>query len=169
MQSRNDQNQNQNQNRGNDERGSHQELQAAAGQDKNTKEHGNYGMRDDHRHYDNSQQGSGYAGGAQNSPSGSQYQGSQQNSQGGSQGYRGGSFDTSQGRQYSDPSSHQSRQGANMNLGMDNSNPYQGASSQSQNYSSGYGGSGYGAGQGGQGASDSSSSGSMGFFNRLCG
>lgn len=126
MQSRNDQNQN----RGNDERGSRQELQAAAGQDKNTQEYGNYGMRDDHRHYDGSQQGSGYGGGS-----------GRQNEQGSSQGYRGGSFETSQGGQgrgqYGDHSSQQSRQGANMNLGMDG---HRNASNQGQNHSSGYGG-----------------------------
>ena len=125
--------------RGDDDRDFRQGRQDGTGQSNHTSEYGNYGMRDDHRHYDGGQQGSGYGGGGSNASqhrsSGSQYQSEQgnpgyqggqqqQQQQSGQQGYRGGSFDTSQGGHQGAGGMHggsygqQSRQGANMNLGM---------------------------------------------------
>ena len=101
--------------RGDDDRDFRQGHQDGAGRGNNsTSEYGNYGMRDDHSHYDSSQQGSGHGGsGSQGYQGGQQYQGGGAQ-QGGQQGYRGGSFDTSQGgSQYGEHSSQQSRQGAN--------------------------------------------------------
>ena len=46
--------------RGDDDRDFRQGRQDGTGQNNHTSEYGNYGMRDDHRHYDGAQQGAGW-------------------------------------------------------------------------------------------------------------